>query len=44
MGVVWLSVAMGDKRKALHVMLCLKDMSLFTHEQKWGEPQMCVHL
>lgn len=39
MGVVWLSVTMGDTRKALHTALCLRDMRLFTEEQKWG---MCV--
>ena len=39
MGVVWLSVAMGDTRRALHTALCLRDMRLFTEEQKWG---ICV--
>ena len=39
MGVVLLSVAMGDTRRALHTALCLRDMRLFTEEQKWG---MCV--
>ena len=38
-GVVWLSVAMGDTRRALHTALCLRDMRLFTEEQKWG---MCA--
>ena len=39
MGVVWLSVTMGDTRRALHTALCLRDMRLFTEGQKWG---MCV--
>lgn len=37
MGVVWLSVAMGDGRRALRTALCLRDMRLFTEKQKWGE-------
>ena len=37
MGVVHLSVAMGDKRTALHTMLRLRDKRLFSTEQKWGE-------
>ena len=39
MGVVWLSVAMGDGRRALRTALCLRDMRLFTEKQKWG---VCV--
>jgi len=37
MGVVWLSVAMGDGRRALHTALCLRDMRLFSEKQKWGQ-------
>ena len=41
-GVVQLSVAMGDKRQALMVLLCLKDLSLFINQQKWGESHLCL--
>jgi hypothetical protein len=36
-GVVHLSVAVGDKRTALRTMLQLRDKRLFNAKQKWGK-------
>lgn len=36
MGIVRLSVAMGDKKRALLVLVHMKDLSLLTDKQKWG--------